>query len=536
MARVSSVGRSGIVASAHRLASEAGLKVLKRGGNAVDAVVATALSLGVVAPAFSGVGGGGFMLVHLGRKGKTLYIDYRETAPALATPDMFKADADGEAVNLENSMGYKAVGVPGSIAGLTHAIEKYGNLNFKDVASHAVEYARKGFAISKILAYIMANNVDNSFEKFRRFRETGKLWLKDGRPCRAGQMKTNKEFASALEKVCREGASAFYHGELGESLVEDMAKNGGLISSSDLSKYEIAEREPVTGTYREYEVVAMPPPSLGGTAIIQLLNLFENLDLKGMGHNRPGTIATMAKALGLVYANLRKSIADPAFVEVAVEKLTSKNFARKLWFGEGERGSAHDSTRKNWTTHMSVVDKERNVAAITESLECFFGSGVTIPGTGICLNDTMHDFDTQRGGVNSIAPGKRPVSNMTPTLLLKDGEPFLVTGSAGGPRIVTATLQTILNVVEHGMDVQEAVDAPRIHYQGTGAIRIESRIPRSVRTKLEGMSYSTQVPNYAQLTPGYDLYFGGVHAVLIGKKGELRGGADRRRQGYVAAY
>ncbi|MCS4539884.1 MAG: gamma-glutamyltransferase [Thaumarchaeota archaeon] len=533
---MSSVGRSGVVASAHRLASEAGLKVLKRGGNAVDAVVATALSLGVVAPAFSGVGGGGFMLVHLGKQGKTLYIDYRETAPAKATRDMFKADADGEAVNLENSMGYRAVGVPGSIAGLTHAIENYGNLKFKDVASHAIEYAKRGFAISKILAYIMANNVDNSFEKFRRFGETGKTWLKDGRPLKAGKMMANKELASALELVTAEGADAFYHGKLGESLVNDMAKNGGLIRDSDLSHYELAERKPVTGTYRDYEVVAMPPPSLGGMAMVQLLNLFENLDLKGMGHNRPETIATMAKALGLVYGNLRKSVADPAFMEVPVERLSSKDFARKLWFGEGERGSAQDTTRKNWTTHMSVIDKERNVAAITESLECFFGSGVTIPGTGICLNDTMHDFDTQQGGINSIEPGKRPVSNMTPTLLLKDGEPFLVAGSAGGPRIVTATLQTILNVVEHGMDIPEAVNAPRMHYQGTGAIRIESRIPPGVRKKLDAMGYSTQVPNYSQLTPGYDLYFGGVHAALVGKRGELRGGADKRRQGHVAAY
>jgi gamma-glutamyltranspeptidase/glutathione hydrolase len=492
--------------------------------------------LGVVAPAFSGVGGGGFLLVHLRKQGKTLYIDYRETAPSKATPGMFKVDEEGEAVNLENSMGYKAVGVPGTIAGMTHAVEKYGNLKFKDVASYAIEYAKKGFAISKILAYIMANNVDNSYEKFRRFKETGKVWLKGGRPFRAGEKKTDKEFASALELVCAQGADAFYQGKIGKALVDDMAENGGLITLADLSKYRIVEKKPVVGTYRDYEVVAMPPPSLGGTAIVQLLNLFENLDLGGMGHNKPETIGTMAKALGLVYSNLRKNVGDPAFADVPVEKLASKNFARKLWFGEGERGSAQDSARKNWTTHMSVIDKERNVAAITESLECFFGSGVTIPGTGICLNDTMHDFDTQQGGINSITPGKRPVSNMTPTLLLKDGEPFLVAGSAGGPRIVTATLQTILNVVEHAMDIQEAVDAPRMHYQGAGAIKVESRIPGTVRKRLEGMGYSWEVPNYTQLTPGYDLYFGGVHAVMVGKKGELRGGADTRRQGWVAAY
>ncbi len=518
------------------LASQAGIRVLKKGGNAVDGVVATALALGVVAPAFSGIGGGGFLLVHLKKSGQSLYVDYREVAPRRAKRDMFRPDADGEAVGLENSMGYKSVGVPGSVAGLTFALENYGTMKFRDVAAHAIEYARKGFEVSKLLGYIMANNVDNASEKFRRYKETGKVWLNGGRPHRVGEKKVNKEFADVLELVSREGKDAFYHGKFAKALSKDMEKNGGLITEDDLAKFAPRVRRPVMGTYRDYEVHAMPPPSLGGMAIIQMLNMFENLDLGGMGHNTPEAISAMVKGMGLAYSSLQKEVGDPEFLDVQVARLISKDFARKLWSGSTERGNRPDTTRRNWTTHMSVIDKERNVAAITESLECFFGSGVTPPGTGFCLNDTMHDFDVAPGGINEVRAGKKPRSNMTPTLILKEGEPVLVAGSAGGPRIVTATLQTILNALEHGMDIDDAVNAPRIHYQGSGSIKTESRVPASVRKRLKKMGFETEIPNVLQLTPGYDLYFGGVHAIMAGKGGELRGGADKRRLGAVAAY
>ncbi len=530
------MGRNGVVSSAHILASEAGLKVLKKGGNAVDAVVATALSLGVVAPAFSGIGGGGFLLVHMRKTGESLYVDYREVAPKKARPDMYKPDADGEAVDFENSMGYRAVGVPGSIAGLTFALENYGTMKFRDVAVHAIEYGRKGFEISKLLGYIMANNVDNATEKFRRYKETGRVWMNGGRPYRTGEKKVNKEFADVLELVSKEGKDVFYHGKVAKMLAEEMAKNGGLMTGDDLAKFSVKVRKPVMGTYRDYEVHAMPPPSLGGAAIVQMLNMFENTDLGGMGHNTPETISAMAKAMGLAYSSLKKEIGDPDYADVPLARLTSKEFARKLWSGSTERGSAQDNTRKNWTSHMSVMDKDRNVAAITESLECFFGSGITPPGTGFCLNDTMHDFDVTPGGLNSVEPGKKPRSNMTPTLVLKDGEPLLVAGSAGGPRIVTATLQTILNALDHNMNIEDAVNAPRVHYQGSGSIKTESRVPASVRSRLNEMGLETEIPNVVQLTPGYDLYFGGVHAIMVGKQGELRGAADKRRQGGVTAY
>jgi gamma-glutamyltranspeptidase / glutathione hydrolase len=528
-----SAPRTGAVASAHPLASAAGLKVLKKGGNAVDAAVATSLALGVVAPAFSGIGGGGFFLVHL-TGSETLYIDYREVAPGTSRPEMFELDEDGEPVDFASSMGYRAVGVPGTVAGLTYALENYGRLKFGDVASYAIDYARKGFAVSRFLGYIISNNVDNASLKLRRFPETGRNWLKQGRTYRTGEKKLSRDLAASLELIGREGRDAFYSGPLASAIADEMAKNGGPIDGSDLARYSVKVRKPVTGSYRGLEVHTMPPPSMGGLAIVQMLNILENVDLGSMRLNTAESIGAVAKGLAAVWPVLRREIADPDFQSADIGKLGSKEYAAKLWFGRGERGASRGRDAGSQTTHLSVVDKEGNVAAITESIECYFGSGVTVPGTGFCLNDTMHDFDPHPGAPNSIASGKRPLSNMAPTLLLRDGEPYLVAGSAGGPRIVTATLQTILNVVDHSLDLQRAVDAPRIHYQGSGAIKMESRIGAVVRKRLMEMGFQSETPNYVQLKPGYDVYFGGVNAVMAGPRGTPRGAADPRRQGGVA--
>ncbi|MGA2665266.1 MAG: gamma-glutamyltransferase [Nitrososphaerales archaeon] len=531
-------GERGAVSSAHPLASAAGIKVLKAGGNAVDAAVATSLALGVVAPAFSGLGGGGFFLVHL-HHGETLFIDYREVAPGRSTPETFPLDEDGSPTGFANSMGHRAVGVPGSAAGLTYALENYGTMKFRDVAAHAIGYARKGFEVSGFLGHIVSNNVDNATTKFKRFPESGRTWLRDGgkRPYRAGELMRNEELARSLELLATEGSAAFYHGPLGRAVVEVLAGNGGLMEASDLERYRVEVRRPARTTYRGLEVLTMPPPSIGGVTAVELLNVFEDMDLGASGLNTPETIATMARAISVVWPPLRKRVADPAFLPCDLARLCSKDYAAKLWFGRGERGSSHAAAPGSQTTHLSVVDEERNVAAVTESIECYFGSGVVAPGTGFFLNDTMHDFDPRPGGPNSIAPGKRPVSNMMPTLLLRDGEPYLVAGSAAGPRIVTATVQTILNVVDHGLDVQAAVDAPRFHFQGAGStVKVEGRIGARVRRRLGELGFETEVPNYVQLKPGFDAYFGGVHAILAGPRGELRAGADPRRQGSAAAY
>ena len=530
-----STGRRGVVVSAHPLASAAGLKVLRGGGNAVDAAVATSLVLGVVAPAFSGIGGGGFMMVRM-KDEETRYIDYRETAPRAAKADMFRLDRDGSPEGSANSAGYLSVAVPGTVAGLNYALENYGNLRFGDVASQAISFARDGFQVSPLMAAIMTDRVKSSVQKIARFPESRGEWLKRGRGLRRGEKKVSANFAKALELVAKGGPDAFYRGELARMIAGDMSLNGGLVDERDLADYHIQVRKPVKGTYRGFEVHAMPPPSLGGTALIQLLNLFEDVDLSGMGLNSAETIAAMAKALSLVWPDLKRQIGDPSFIRADTRSLTSKEYAARLWLSQARRGVERDLSGKDWTSHLSVVDGDGNVAAVTESLECYFGSGVIVPGTGFFLNDTMHDFDPRPGGPNSVGPGRRPVSNMTPTLLLKDGRPYLVAGSAAGPRIVTATLQTIVNVLDHAMDVQDAVDAPRFHYEGFGPLKVESRIVPAVRERLRGMGFEPDVPHFVELKRGYDAYFGGVNAVLVDGRGELRGGADPRRQGAVAAY
>lgn len=531
----SSSGSGGAVASADPLASAAGVRVLKRGGNAVDAAVATSLALGVVGPALSGIGGGGFFLVRL-KGGETRYIDYREVAPRGARSDMFPLDAEGSPVDEANSVGHLAVGVPGTIAGLTYALENYGTMKFRDVAAPAIDYAKRGYRISRFLAYIMSRDVSGASSKLRRFSESRREWFKAGRTRRAGSIKRSPDLAQCLELVARDGRDAFYRGVLARAIAREMDENGGRLDEADLGVYEVKVRKPLTGSFRGLEVNSMPPPSIGGIAVIQLLNLFESMDLRRSGLNTAATISAMARTISAVWPPLRGQVGDPDFVKLDTATLASKKYTRGLVAAQGRppRGLARGPGSQ--TSHLSVIDGEKNVAAVTESVECYFGSGVTVPGTGVVLNDTMHDFDPAPGGPNSIEPGKRPVSNMVPTLLLKDSEPYLVLGSAGSARIVTSTLQTILNVVEHSLDIKDAVAAPRFHYQGSGPIMMESRIGEAVRAVLRAEGYDTETPDYVQLRPGFDVFFGGVHAVMVGRKGVLRAAADPRRWGAAAAF
>ncbi|MBM3945204.1 MAG: gamma-glutamyltransferase, partial [SAR202 cluster bacterium] len=330
-----------------------------------------------------------------------------------------------------------------------------------------------------------------------------------------------KEFGETIERVSKNGVKEFYEGFVADSLDTHMKANGGLLRKADLVNYKPKPRTPLVSSFKGYKMVTMPPPSSGGIALIQLLKLFENLGLRDKGHNSADTIDLMCKALGPVY-KARDLIADPDFESVDTKKLTSDAFIKGLQ-GQayGTAGARRDGSQ---TTHLSVIDGEGNVVALTESLECFFGCGIVVPGTGMFLNDTMHDFDPVPGRINSVAPGKRPKSSMSPTIFFKDNKPVLVLGSAAGPRIITAVLQVALNVLEHGMTVQEAIGAPRFHFQGGKRIRMEGRIPQNVRSELERRGYELEVH------PDYTYLFGGVHAISAGN-GELHGGADPRRDG-----
>ena len=520
---------AGMVTSGSRLASEAGLAMLKKGGNAVDAAVATALTLGVTAPAFSGVGGGGFMLIHVAKTRRNYIIDYRESAPKRATATMYKVDANEEVIGNENSMGIKAPGVPGDFAGLALALKRFGNLSLAEVAQPAVQHAKNGYVITPLLGRIFQTNIDDALAKFRATPEAGRVMLKpNGTPYAEGERLVLRELGETIERVSKNGIAEFYEGFVADSLERHMSTNGGPLRKDDLVAYKPVMRRPIVGSYKDYKLVSMPPPSSGGIALIQLLKLFEGLDLKTKGHNSLETIDLMVKALGRVY-KARELVADPDFAEVDAKKLTSSAFIKGLRseaYGTAKAGAKRDGSQ---TTHLSVVDKDRNVVALTESLECFFGSGIVVPGTGVFLNDTMHDFDPVPRRINSIQPGKRPKSSMSPTIFFKDGEPVLVLGSAAGPRIITAVLQVALNVLEHGMDVQAAIAAPRFHHQGGKLIRMETRISEKVQQGLKARGY--------EISPegDFNYVFGGVHAITVGDGG-LHGGADPRRDGAAAGY
>ena len=528
-------GEIGAVSSVSPYASQAGLSILKDGGNAVDAAVATAIALSVTAPSFSGIGGGGFMLVYLAETGRSHIIDYRETAPKLATADMFQVDGDGEVVGEENRMGYKSVGVPGDMKGFALAIERYGAMSLEQVMQPAIRLARDGFALTPFLGDILSAKVDDSVDKFRAYPEGGRLMLKpDGSTYGRGETLVQPDKAASLQRIASNGIGEFYEGFVAEALDKDMRDNGGLLRKEDLRDYKAEVRTPLTGEFKGLKFITMCPPSSGGLALIQLLSIFDGMDLGSTGHNTAETMDRMAQVLGPVYA-ARQHVADPAFVDVPTQKLASPAFIDGLRKGGGEGDARLSDPRflkgATQTSHLSVLDGNKNAAAITESLECFFGSGIAVPGTGIFLNDVMHDFDPTPGGINSIEPGKRPMSSMSPTVFLKDGAPWLVVGSAAGPRIILAVVQTVLNIVEHGMNVQEAIAAPRFHYQGGSdkMMWMESRVEPSVRSELERRGYSLTVENEVTFM------FGGVHAILS-ENGRIHAGADIRRDGAAAAY
>jgi gamma-glutamyltranspeptidase/glutathione hydrolase len=539
--------RNGMVASIHPLASEAGLQILTKGGNAVDAAVATSTVMGLVAPQYSGLGGGGFILIHLAGSGETMAIDCREVAPKKADAALFKPKSTqsahslgaGEVEQNANRMGYRAVGVPGNLAGLTLALEKYGTKSLKELLEPVISLAENGFPVSRRLAQTLANNIDDAVTKGKLFPGTGKIYLKAQGTYQLNERIVNKDLARTLRGLAENGPEFFYNGEIAKMIEADMAAHGGLITTEDLKTYEPIIRKPLRSTYRGFEILTMPPPSGGGVVDIEGLNILEQFDLGRLGHNSAESMHLISEAMMHGFADKGKYIADPGFVEVPYQGLISKEYAKRIAHeidatraainigpGEPERYSSD-------TVHFSVVDKGRNVVAMTESIECYFGSGVTVPGTGFLLNDQMHDFDPEPGRINSIQPGKRPVSNMAPVILLRDGEVFLTLGGAGGPRIPSSSIAVITNTVDFGMNIQEAVGAPRIHGQNM-EISVDPAIPESARQRLASMGHKVIVRDVVE---NEWWYFGAVQAIMYdAAKGYFTGASDPRRDGQAIGY
>jgi gamma-glutamyltranspeptidase/glutathione hydrolase len=533
---------NGIVVSSDSLATQVGVEILKKGGNAVDAAVAVGFAFAVTYPQAGNIGGGGFMVIRMAN-GETVTIDFREKAPMKASENMF-LDENGNFVPEKSQVGHLSVGVPGSVAGLLLALEKYGTMSRREILKPAIELAEKGFIINEGLA----NAFKNAFEHFKKFPSTMRYFSKNGQPYSAGDRLVQKDLAKVLKLIRDKGRDGFYKGKVADLIVEEMKRGGGLITYEDLENYQPVLRKPVVGNYRGYEIISMGPPSSGGVCLIELLNILENFDLKKYGFGSSYTIHYLVEAMKRVYADRAEYLGDPDFVQIPLDKLLSKEYAKEL-ASEIDTFYATPSSRiirsvsptseGVHTTHYSVVDRWGNVVAVTTTINSYFGSMVAVDGAGFFLNNEMDDFSAKPGApnqfgllgskANSIQPGKRMLSSMTPTIVLKNGKPFLVLGSPGGSTIITSVLQVILNVVDFGMNIQEAVDSPRIHHQWyPDQIFFERRgLPRDVIENLERRGHKLVE------RAGYQ---GEVQAILIDENGVKYGAVDPRGYGLAMGY
>lgn len=530
-------GSKGIVAAAKPEASQVGVDILKKGGNAVDAAIATAFALGVLEPNASGLGGGGFMIIKMAKMKEAVVVDFRETAPAASKADMYKFGADGKVIDNASVVGGLAVGVPGELAGLLYALENYGSkkMNREKVMAPAIEWAEKGIPVTVNLASIIQDNLG----KINMYPATAKIYTKDGLPFEVGETIKNPDLAATLRLIAKGGADAFYKGELAERTAKAARDAGGILTAQDLANYQVKIRKPVTGTYRGYTIESVPPASSGGTHVIQILNVLENFDMASLGPGTPASTHVWIEALRLAFADRGKYMADADFVKVPLKGLANKDYAKtlaaKIDMAKAMGSATADDPTKfesGSTTHFSVMDKDGNMVAVTKSINYFFGSGVVVPGAGFILNDHMDDFALKPGHVQSIEVGKRPLSSMTPTLVLDpDGKPFMTIGSPGATRIIAAVAEVISNVIDHGMSIQDAIMAPRVFAMASGTVQLEGRASINTLKGLEALGHTVNV------RADWDAYFGGVHAVLFDRPAKmLYGGADPRRDGQAAAF
>lgn len=472
-------GKQGMVASEQELATQVGVEILQQGGNAVDAAVAVGFALAVVLPNAGNIGGGGFMVLHDGKSGENFTVDFREMAPSKASRDMY-LDEQGNVVDGKSLYTHFAVGVPGTVAGMEYALKKWGSLSLEKVIAPAIKLTEEGFIVSNTLAATLQEET----ETLGKWESSKKIFFKNDRPLVAGERLVQADLANSLRQIAQQGAKAFYEGEIAQKIVAEMEKHNGLITLEDMKGYQSVERKPIVGEYRGYKIVTMPPPSSGGIHLVQILNMLENYSLANSGSNSAETIHYLAETMKLAYADRSEYLGDPDFVKIPVTGLTSKDYAKELIKAidpDKARPAAEIKPGKpqpyesDQTTHYSVMDKAGNAVAVTYTLNLNFGSGIVAEGTGILLNNEMDDFSAKPGvanafgliggDANAVEGKKRPLSSMTPTLVLKNDKPWLVTGSPGGARIITTVLQSILNTIDHGMNPAEAIVTPRVHHQ-----------------------------------------------------------------------
>ena len=550
-----------IVVSVHELASHVGVEVMQSGGNAVDAAVATGFALAVVHSPAGNIGGGGFMLIRMA-DGTTHFIDYREKAPAAATRDMF-LDAQGNVIEGASEIGYKSIGVPGSVAGLVYAEKKYGKLTLKQVMAPAIKLAREGYA----LTWEEAQDLHDRY--LAEFAESRRVFQRNGDYYHAGEIFRQPDLARTLERIAQK-PDDFYHGAMARQLAAAMHKGGGLITADDLAHYEVKEREPVRGTYRGYDVISAPPPSSGGTVLIESLNILEGYDLATMGDRSAQSIHFTVEAFRRAFFDRAEFMGDPDFAKIPVAQLLDKKYAaawrdtiepahasssaslkRPAVFSELEQYAASHPPatappESNHTTHYSVMDADGNAVSVTTTLNDWFGSRVTADGLGFLLNDEMDDFSSKPGvpnsdgliqsNANAVGPGKRPLSSMTPTIVVHDGKAVMVLGSPGSSKIITTVANVFMGVVDYGMNIQEAVNAPRFHNQWMpDVVNVEKWFSPDTVSDLRQTGYNIEIGlRYGdEISP----YWSDAECIAIDSKtGDRLGASDGRNGGKAVGY
>lgn len=525
------MGRQGVVSAGRAEAAEIGRDILARGGNAIDAAVAVAFAMGVCEPNANGIGGGGFMLLRDGKTGRCVFLDFREKAPAAASPAMYTPKAPGsrEDVDMGNIYGGRSVAVPGDVAGLLYALEHYGTMTPAEVIAPAAKLAREGFVVTPLLHADIAEHAAH----LQAYGDGWKIYLRDGQPHPVGSMLCNPDLADTLDRIAVGGKDAFYKGEIADRMVAQVQKDGGLLTHLDLESFTVRVYEPVRGSYRGYELISSPPPSSGGTHVVQILNVLEHFDLSAMEHNGPEHLHLLSEVFKTCYADRAAYMGDPNFVKVPLEGLRSKDYAEKL--AEGiDLHKAHKPTAGDpWphesmsTTHFSIADAEGNLVAVTRTINHFFGSCVVPEGTGFLLNDQMSDFSLDPDSKNAVAGGKIPLSSMSPTFILKDGKPVAVLGSPGGTRIISSVVQVISNLIDFGMTLEEAIAAPRIGDDQNDLFIYESRIVPETIAVLQAMGHTVQAYD------DWNRIMGSVNGCMVLSDGSLAGAADPRRDGFA---
>lgn len=536
----SATGVNGVIASNRYEASEAGKRILEEGGNAIDAAVATGFAVGVCEPMMSGLGGGGFMTIHFAETNTDTFIDFREVAPMAAIPEMWQTDAEGNVIGGENMNGGKAVGVPGEVAGLIYVLEKYGTMSLEEVMAPAIEIAENGFIVTPYTAKAL----DSAYNNLAACEATKEIYFNDGLPYTLGETIKNPDLANTLRKIAAEGRDGFYKGEIAEVVVKTVQDNGGVMTMEDLANYQVEEVEPVRGSYRGYEIISSPPPSSGGTHVLQTLNILENFDMEAMGVNSTDYLHVFSEAFKMAFADRGKFMGDPKYVDVPLNGLLSKDYA-KTQAEQIDMATAQDytfgdpysyNTEHQDTNHYAVADKDGNMVSCTKTINGSFGTGIVPEGTGFILNNEMGDFDIGAGKANSIAGGKKPLSSMSPSIVLKDGKPFMVVGSPGGQTIICTVAQVISKVIDGGMDIEEAIASPRIVdgassalYGGASGFVYEDRMPKEVVDALKAMGRE----NFTE-QDGWSV--GNVMAIQYMEDGTLKAAADPRSDGMAVGY